>query len=253
MNYIFYVSDKAGADNISYSYKMGTERNIADRMAEGLGKCRIKKYTDYHGECLDCESVGIVFSSKRWGISLAVNSFLKSLRTSESTYVYAVAVNESITGSVDADSITSIKALEQLKSDFRGKLLNAETDIYIRSADRVRRVVDVEYNMLNAGSSAMHVKCMMNALLYHNLMELRNSATVGGRYMYNLKALQRGKTIHIESEKSEDKSEEKREKKYTNTPDNRMKREQNPESVHRLSNIFLDDDIFAEDKKCRVI
>jgi DNA repair protein RadC len=173
---------------------------------------------------------------------------LKSLRTSESTYVYAVAVNESITGSVDTDSITSIKALEQLKSDFRGKLLNTETDIYIRSADRVRSVVDVEYDMLNAGSSAMHIKCMMNALLYHNLMELRNSAAVGGRYMYNLKALQSGKTIHIEPEI--------REKQHTDTLDNRTKREQadmESENSRRLSNIFLDDDIFAEDKICRVI
>jgi hypothetical protein len=232
MNYIFYVSDKAGANNISYSYKMGTERDIAARMAEGLGSCKIRKYTDYHGEYMDCESVGIVFTSKRWGISLAVNSFFKSIRTSASTYVYAVAVNESVMGSVDADSVTSIKALEQIKNDFKGKLLDVETDIYIRSSDRVRRVVDTEYDMHNAGSSAKHVKCMMNALLYHNLIELKNSVAVDSRYMYNLRDLQSGRTMHIEKPEHTD----------TKNAD-----------THRLSNIFLDDDVFAEDKICRVI
>jgi hypothetical protein len=231
MNYIFYVSDKAG-DNISYSYKMGTERDIAARMAEGLGSCKIRKYTDYHGEYLDCESVGIVFTSRRWGISFAVNSFLKSIRTSSSTYVYAVAANESVSGSVDMDSVTSIKALRQLQNDLEGKLKDVETDIYIRSSDRVRSVVDTEYDMHRAGSSAMHVRCMMNALLYHNLIELRNSIAVSSRYMYNLKDLQSGRTVHVEKpEHTEVKSND----------------------THRLSNVFLDDDVFAEDKICRVI
>jgi hypothetical protein len=246
MNYIFYVSEKAGADNISYSHKMGTERDIAARMAEGLGSCKIRKYTDYHGEYLDCESVGIVFTSRRWGISLAVNSFLKSIRSSSSTYVYAVAVNESLAGSVDSDSVTSIKALRQLQSDFEGKLLNAETDIYIRSSDRVRRVVDTEYDMHNAASSALHVKCMMNALLYHNIKELRNSISVGSRYTYDLKQLKNGKTVHVEKNVEDLKFEAD---KWITIEHEDL----NGKDIHPLSNVFLDDDIFAEDKICRVI
>jgi hypothetical protein len=254
MNYIFYVSDKAGTDNISYSYKMGTERDIAAQMAAGLGKCKVRRYTDYHGEYLNCDSVGIVFSSKRWGISLAVNSFLRSIRSSASTYVYAVAVNESITGSVDEGSVTCIRALEQLKNDFKGKLLNVETDIYIRSTDRVRKVLDVEYNMLNADSSAMYVKCMMNALLYHNLAELKSSTAVGGRYMYNLKGLQGGKTVRIEKvpERPEDYDFGSNPEKWVKL-DNANNKNENQKEEHRLSNIFLDDDVFAEDKICRVI
>jgi histidinol phosphatase-like enzyme len=251
MNYIFYVSDKAGVNNISYSHKMGTERDIAARMAEGLGSCRIRKYTDYHGEYMDCESVGIVFSSKRWGLSLAVNSFLKSIRTSAATYVYAVAVNETLAGSVDADSITSIKALEQIKNDFKGRLLDVEKDIYIRSNDRVRTVVDTEYDMLNATSSAKHVKCMMNALLYHNLNELKNSVAVGSRYMYNLRDLQSGRTIHVEKL-----PENAQDYEFRDTPDSWIRLEHTKtqnDDTHRLSNVFLDDDVFAEDKICRVI
>jgi hypothetical protein len=209
---------------------MGTERTIAARMAEGLGRCKIRKYTDYHGEYMDCESLGIVFPSRRWGLSLAVDSFFKSIITSSSTYVYAVAVNESLTGRVNEDSFSSIKALEQLKNDINVRLLNPETDIYIRSNDRVREVVDAEYDMRRSDNSALNVRCMMNALLYHNLVEFKNSIAVGNRYMYNLKELQNGKTMHVEPVNKDE-----------------------TEGKHRLSNVFLDDDIFAEDKICRVI
>ncbi len=78
-NYIFYVSDYVDVC-AGHAWKMDRRRAMTEQMEETLSNCKVMKYTEYHGETLDAESVGILFPSKTWGISLAVYAFLQNLR-----------------------------------------------------------------------------------------------------------------------------------------------------------------------------
>lgn len=237
MNYVFYVSDTDRVNDYAFSYKMGTERDIAYQMAGSLGKCVVKKYTEYAGERIQGESVGIVFPARRWGISFAVNAFLQNLEIMKGTYIYAVAVGECISGNVSSDRIGSIKFLVQFKRAFTKKFIDMEKDIYVRCTDRVRSIEDTEYTRLRISGCEGHVRCILNGLLYHNLSELEN--TLPMKKVYDNSEVKKEIGRHHTKAVTEDKGMAGRiDTQYV---------------MHKLSNIFLDDDIFAEDKLCRVI
>lgn len=227
MNCVFYVTDKDGKNDISYSHKMESERDIACQIAASLGKCIVKKYTEYDGELLEVNSVGIVFPSRSWGISFAVDEFLRHLRIGKNTYVYAVAAGEKAT--VDYNNyLMETKAVAQIKRTCRRSLGCKDSDIYIRSVDRTRMLKDTEYNMFSSSSLYDDIRYIMNGLLYHSLSELEDSAVIEAAQNVSRKIFD----INAGFAKSVS------EKTHTR---------------YKLSNIFLDDDIFAEDKLCRVI
>ena len=74
-NYIFYVSDYIDV-SAGHAWKMDCRQAMTEQMVQNLPNCKVMKYTEYHGECLDADSVGILFPSKMWGISLAVYACL---------------------------------------------------------------------------------------------------------------------------------------------------------------------------------
>lgn len=228
MNYVFYVTDKDGINDISFSYKMESERDIACQIAGSLRKCIVRKYIEYDGELLDADSVGIVFPSRSWGISFAVDEFMQHLRIGKNTYVYAVAAGEKATLDYANKNMRETKVLTQIKRTCRRSLGCTDSDIYIRSLDRTRRLEDTEYNMFTSDSIYDDVRYILNGLLYHNLCELEESILVDERQNTSKKIFDISAA-------------------YTKTSVD------NSHSRYRLSNIFLDDDIFAEDKLCRVI
>lgn len=75
-NYIFYVSDYIDV-SAGHAWKMDCRQAMTEQMVQNLPNCKVMKYTEYHGECLDADSVGILFPSKMWGISLAVYAFYR--------------------------------------------------------------------------------------------------------------------------------------------------------------------------------
>lgn len=250
MNYVFYVSDLDRVNDYAFSYKMGTERDIAYQMSSGLRKCVVKKYTEYAGEYIDGDSVGVVFPARRWGISFAVNAFLQSLRVKKGTYIYAVAVGECISGRVCTELISSIKSLEQFKRAFSRRFSDMNKDIYVRCTDRARTIEDTEYNRLGISRCDGHIRCILNGLLYHSLAELEQTLPMKSEYSTSKKTdtvhisdIRRAEVVHMDNGPDM----VVREKKENDT------RRDTQYVMRKLTNIFLDDDIFAEDKLCRVI
>ena len=120
------------------------------------------------------------------------------------------------------------KALAQIKRTCRRSLGCKDSDIYIRCFDSTRKLEDTEYNMFSSDSIYDDVRYILNGLLYHNLCELEESMVYDTRQNISKRIFD----ISVA---------------YTKTSAD------NNHSRYRLSNIFLDDDIFAEDKLCRVI
>ena len=232
MKYVFYVSDTVSVNVYSFSYKMGTEREIAYHMSDGLGKCIVKKYTEYAGENIDAESVGIVFPARSWGISFAVNAFLQSLRIGKGTYVYGVAVGENASGDMSIKNIRSKNSLVQFKKAFTRRFIDMDKDIYVRCADTARCVEDTEYNKLMAVGCEGKVRCILKSLLYLNFEELECADYI-----------------------TTDRENNERKKQVYSLEESRLSTTEIPgrERIFKLTNIFLDEDIFAEDKLCRVI
>lgn len=113
-NYIFYVSDYIDV-SAGHAWKMDCRQAMTEQMVQNLPNCKVMKYTEYHGECLDADSVGILFPSKMWGISLAVYAFLQNLRVSASTYVYAVAMGEVLSAEVNGTANVRMETLGQFQ------------------------------------------------------------------------------------------------------------------------------------------
>lgn len=225
MNYVFYVSDMDAYNDTSYSYKMESERDIAFQISRGLGKCIVQKYTEYNGELIDADSVGIVFPSRRWGMSIAVYTFLQNIKVTKNTYIYAVAAGENVSGKVDLCSMMGIKTLDQIKRALSRRFICTGKDIYVRCTDRERSIEDTEYNMFGVSSCDNNIKCILNGLLFKNLEQLENSVPMEDVVPYSVK-----KVVLMNDRRVEPKRK-----------------------TYKLTNIFLDDDVFAEDKLCRVI
>ena len=133
-NYIFYVSDYIDV-SAGHAWKMDCRQAMTEQMVQNLPNCKVMKYTEYHGECLDADSVGILFPSKMWGISLAVYAFLQNLRVSASTYVYAVAMGEVLSAEVNGTANVRMETLGQFQDIFERRRLGDISDIYIRCID----------------------------------------------------------------------------------------------------------------------
>lgn len=220
MNYVYYVSDdmdimpKAG-----HFRKMDAEREIANLIGKEMDKCKIMKYTEYqgdiHGEC----SVGIVFPAHNWGISLAVYSFMQSLRLEKSTYLYAIAVGESL----EYDSNNQIKVLEQFRRVVDKKNLDKKPDIFVRCAE-IKRNVRNEIMTSRAAKDApvgkVVISSILENLLFHNFDEIRNKPRI--QKQFNEYGLNYSYSVQKPGQR-------------------------------RLGNIYLDDSMFAGVRFCRVM
>ena len=155
-NYIFYVSDYIDV-SAGHAWKMDCRQAMTEQMVQNLPNCKVMKYTEYHGECLDADSVGILFPSKMWGISLAVYAFLQNLRVSASTYVYAVAMGEVLSAEVNGTANVRMETLGQFQDIFERRRLGDISDIYIRCIDYKREFTTTEEKLMRSVTTAERI------------------------------------------------------------------------------------------------
>ena len=230
-NVVFYVSDMYDLPEKGHFIKMDCGKEIAERIGRGLNDCMVRKYTSYQGEEIESGSVGIVFPAHRWGVSLAVLSFLNHLRVKRGTYVYAVAVGESLSGSVKDTVIKRVKILEQFKRIFAKKGLGDNSDIFVRCIDVKRETVSTEEELRKGLDGRDEIKNIMTGLLFCSIESITSDKVeiLDGHGYYEAK--------------NQKNVEQKPERTETMAVSGRM----------RLGNIFLDDELMSEVRLCRVM
>ncbi|MBQ9233929.1 MAG: hypothetical protein IJ167_07850 [Lachnospiraceae bacterium] len=182
MNYVFYVTDEMDAIPFSGRLrKMDAGREVADHIRTDMKKCTVLKYTEYTGERLDADSVGIVFPAHSWGISLAIYSFMQNLRVEKDTYLYAVCVGEHL----DYESTTHFKIIEQFRRVIEKKGLNRKADIFVRCKGIRREVSKTDENIFDIGSEKTpeeRISIILDGLLYHSFDDLKNKPRIEKQY-----------------------------------------------------------------------
>lgn len=219
---IFYVSEREGISSNGHYRKMDACKGIVDQISRFISDCSVKKYTEYLGEYLDADSIGIVFSAHNWGISLAVYTFLMNLRFKKNTYIYAVVIGESLSGDADETACKRLKILEQFKRIFDKRCIANESDIFIRCIDKERAYLRTEEIISEEKDAKTNIKYIMEGMLF-----------------YTEKSLLEQKLSNTKQEKQQ--TDIVVEYSVFNT------------RKRILSNIYIDDDIFAGVRLCRVV
>ncbi len=232
---IFYVSELEETPTSGHFRKMDAGREIVAHISRSISGSIIKKYTEYDGEIIDADSVGIVFPAHSWGISLAVYTFLSHLRFSPNTYIYAVAVGESISGDVDYTVRERTKLLDQFGKIFNKKSAGNQSDIFVRCIDRKRAHGSTEEALRIKTDKVTNIKHILSGLLFHTLDSIKNMEKLSDdvRYYYDVE-------------------QEPKEKKQNNIVSLDHYTMMASKKV-KLSNIFLDDDVFAGVKLSQVM
>lgn len=172
-NLIYYVSDMEEIPAAGHFRKMDAGREIAMHICNGLDNAVLKKYTEYEGERIEASSVGIVFPTHMWGISLAVYSFLKHLRVSKDTYVYAVVVGESLSGSVDATLGKRLSSMERFNRIFVEKGFGDENNIFMRSIDFKRDYDTTEESLRGEKNNIVRLQAILEGLLFYSIETMK--------------------------------------------------------------------------------
>jgi len=229
-NYIFYVSELEDTPLKGHFNKMDAGIEIVEHIKNSVSGCKVMKYTEYGGELINADSVGIVFPAHRWGISLAVLTFLSHLRIKSGTYVYAVAIGETLSGDVDCTIYDRVKLLEQFERVFSKKNLGFKSDIFVRCIDRKRMHGSTEENLRGETDKIKLIKHILSGLLFHTLESISTMEKLDedDRYYEETKS-KKNNIIPIEAFASH------RSRKIS------------------LSNIYLDEDVFRGVKLCQVM
>lgn len=225
-NYIFYVSEMEEVPANGHFRKMDGGREIARHIAGGLDNSCLMKYTEYDGGMIDGDSVGIVFPTHIWGVSLAVYTFLKHLRIAKDTYVYAVAIGENLSGNAAATLGKTISSIERFKKIFMDRGFGCEDDIYIRCIDYARDYDTTEDCLRNNRDSRTRLEGIMEGLLLYPSSKLIN------------RDIENNKNVEIEL--------------YVDT--SAIERLNKKDKIKlSFSNIYLDDNIMQGVRLCRVM
>lgn len=171
VNYIFYVSDYFDVSS-RHAWKMDGKQAMLDQLQKNLPNCKVRKYTEYHGEKIEANSVGIVFPSHMWGISLAIYSFLQNIKVSEDTYVYAVAIGEVLSGEVDGTANLRVNTLGQFQEIFEKRKLGTQADIFIRCIDYKRTFATTEEKLLDSESLQERIGDVLEGLLFYSISDV---------------------------------------------------------------------------------
>lgn len=229
-NYIFYVSELEETPLKGHFRKMDAGIEIVEHIKRSIPGSKVMRYTEYGGEVINADSVGIVFPAHTWGISLAVLTFLSHLRIRRGAYIYAVAVGESISGDVDYTIYDRVKLLEQFQRVFSKKSVGCQSDIFVRCIDRKRTHGSTEENLRGETDKVKTVKHVLSGLLFHTLDSISAMEKIDEdeRY-YEDTSAKKSNIIPIEA--------------YSQTKSRKIS----------LSNIYLDEDIFRGVKICQVM
>lgn len=226
MNLVFYVCDADTDYRLEHIRKMDAGRVIALHLQKGLNDCTVKKYTEYEGELLSCDSVGIVVPAYRWGLSLAVYSFLQNLRVSSKTYVYISVVGETLSECSDKNIDIRLLNLNTLRKQFMKNKLGSDKDIYVRCID-IPRSVDYTEMKLNRQEAA----------------EMSIEKILAGLLMYNIKSLESISGCRVDKKVQQDMHSDRTAAEKPGTDTVRK----------RLNNVYLDEDMLAGVRLCRAL
>lgn len=229
-NYIFYVSDYIDV-SAGHAWKMDCRQAMTEQMVQNFPNCKVMKYTEYHGERLDADSVGILFPSKMWGISLAVYAFLQNLRVSASTYVYAVAMGEVLSAEVNGTANVRMETLGQFQDIFERRRLGDISDIYIRCIDYKREFTTTEEKLMRSVTTAERIADVMEGLLF-----------------YSMKAVKEQKLQFVTDKRTTVRTKHVVERKeVTALVETKIL------PMPNIKNVFLDDDLLSEVRICQAM
>lgn len=229
-NYIFYVSDYVDV-SAGHAWKMDCRQAMTEQMETILPGCKVMKYTEYHGERLHADSVGILFPSKMWGISLAVYAFLQNLKVSSDTYVYAVAMGEVLSAEVNGTADVRMQTLGQFQDIFERRKLGSISDIYIRCIDYKRAFTTTEEKLLRSVSISECIADVMEGLLFYSVKAVKEQ---------KLQVVtERSACVEIPKEVEDKKQKQDVQAKILPMPN--------------IKNVFLDDDLLSEVRICRAM
>jgi len=219
---IFYVSEREGIASNGHYRKMDACKGIVDQISRFISDCSVKKYTEYSGEYLNADSIGIVFPAHNWGISLAVYTFLMNLRFKKNTYIYAVVIGESLSGDADATTCKRLKILEQFKRIFDKRCIDNESDIFIRCIDKERNYLRTEEIISEEKDAKTNIQHIMEGMLFYTEKSLTEKKSIKNpEKEHNVDMVAEHNTLNVKT---------------------RM-----------LTNIYIDDDIFEGVRLCRVV
>lgn len=257
-NYVFYVSELEATPLKGHFRKMDAGIEIVEHIKRSVQGSKVMRYTEYSGEMINADSVGIVFPAHNWGISLAVLTFLSHLRIKRGTYVYAVAVGETLSGDVDYTVYDRVKLLEQFERIFSKKSLGCKSDIFVRCIDRKRMHGSTEENLRGETDKVKSIKHVLSGLLFHTLDNISSMERLDGddRYYEETKQAavdvvnRMAVTVDMDAKQSKTGTTYYEEKSnivpidaYTQSKSKRIS----------LSNVYLDEDIFRGVKLCQVM
>ena len=174
-NYIFYVTEMEEAPAKGHFRKMDAGREIADHIAQGIDNVYVDKYTRYHGEVLHANSVGIIFPTHMWGVSLAVYAFIKNLKVSPGTYVYAISVGESISAGVEATFDRRLGFVESFMKMFKSKGFGGEENIFMRCIDIKRDYETTEECIRGEKNDIVRLGHIMEGLLFYSIADIKKA------------------------------------------------------------------------------
>ncbi len=229
-NYIFYVSDYVDV-SAGHAWKMDCRQAMTEQMVQNLPNCKVMKYTEYHGERLDADSVGILFPSKMWGISLAVYAFLQNLRVSASTYVYAVAMGEVLSAEVNGTANVRMETLGQFQDIFERRRLGDISDIYIRCIDYKREFTTTEEKLMRSVTTAERIANVMEGLLFYSMKAVKEQKL----------QIVADKRMPVRVKHAAEKNEEAPVVQTKILP------------MPNIKNVFLDDDLLSEVRICQAM
>lgn len=223
---IFYVSDRDNLPIVGHFRKMDAGCEITEHISLGMRDCGVMKYTEYDGSVLDVQTVGIVFPAHMWGSSFAVSEFLRRLRVKKDTYVYAVAVGETLSRQSAEQELRTMNSIRDISRIFIQRGFGTESDIYVRFVDHKRHGLSTEERMRGDYSSAENLQIILNGMCYHNLEYVRKEQA-------SYKEEQRRKALYAEEV----------EPSYHFVSERRF----------MLNNVFLDDRMMQGVRLCRGI
>lgn len=225
-NYVFYISDIDTIPDKGHFGKMDKEKEIAEHIKCAIKNCSVIKSTEYDGARISACSVGIVFPVHSYGISLAVYSFISSLNISKETYIYAVVTGEKYDVN-DKASIRNTRNLDSFIRLFEKKNTGTTPDIYVRLKNMKRTIGGTEQNIRGHQGIGERIKTVMKGLVCYNLGELNDVV-----------ALPEANTSNVYNRAFD----------VVAIEQNKIK-----EKTQQLSNIFLDENILAGVRLCRVM
>ena len=226
-NIVFYVSEMDLPPSGGHFHKMDATREVLSQLEDIVGKINIMKYSDYDGEVLAADSVGIIFPTYRWGISLSVQGFFYFLKISNNTYLYVVIAGNKY-------ELNEIAVLEN-------KML----------VNRIRRMLD-----LCGANPNVYLRCIEGERNNRTDSECKRIKELDKKINSVMESIQyytHDRIVNIMEKKTLENNREKGIVDYQNYYFEKKNQLNDNMTDEKMSNIFLDEKVFEGVRLCQVV